>query len=314
MNVLSGLMKGHDTRVTTEFGDCISIVANNDIVNHMCKTKAAEYARQKDQPLIWVRAHDIVHSTSDLDEEVLRSKFLNWWQLTHNKCGYLFGALPIAMGMPVQIVADHPAREKHILKGTIGHICGWDIDEELDPTQSNIFLKKMPSTIYVQFYEFVNEHKRSRQESEQRRPPTWKINDLPPGVYPIKPIKRWWQEHGGNTVTRLQFPLSPAYARSAYSMQGKTVERAIVDLLLRKGTDPATGYVTFSRFRDAAACLILQPFDVETFQQGEPLEPGLLVEFIRTRIAGRDTSELMARAVDTKMMKKRAAERREANA
>ena len=90
-------------------------------------------------------------------------------------------------------------------------------------------------------------------------------------------------------------------------MQGKTVQRAIVDLLLRKGTDPATGYVTFSRFRNATSCLILQPFDVMTFQQGEPLEPSLLIEYIRTRIAGHDTRELMAKAFDTKVIKKKAA-------
>lgn len=271
-------MQSDDDRLTTEFKDAMSIVANNDIQNHVCKTKAGEYARNTNQPLVWCRAHDVVHCKSELADENLRTKFLEWWQYTHNKCAYLFGALPLAIGMPVQITGDHPDREKRIMKGTIGKVVGWDFDNnDIVANKGNVFLKKMPKVIYVQFYEFMQEH----EHRAEKKVAQWKINNLPPGVYPIKPISRNWEAPGGNQVIRTQFPLSPAYARTTYSMQGKTVDMGIMDLLFAPNTNPATGYVAFSRFKTADSVLILQPFDIEFFQQGVPFEPEFLLEYIR---------------------------------
>ena len=90
---------------------------------------------------------------------------------------------------------DHPDREKRIMKGTIGNVMGWDIDDnDLEATEGNVFLKKMPKVIYVQFYEFTQEH----GHGAEKRPAQWRINNLPPGVYPIKPIRRNWEAPGGN--------------------------------------------------------------------------------------------------------------------
>ena len=223
--------------------------------------------------------------------------FTNWWQLTHNKCGYLFGALPLAVGMPVQVVADHVDRTKtkRIMKGAIGHIKSWHCrnDIDTDATSSDIYLTELPEVVYVQFYKNKKEHDASARPDEL---PGWQINDLPPGVYPVRPARKAWQSHGGVPVARWQPPLAPAYARTAYSMQGKTVALGIIDLLFSNKIDPANGYVSFSRFKNADSVLILQPFHLETFRQGQPYEPNLLLDYIEKRLAGEDTTGLFRAA------------------
>ena len=51
-------------------------------------------------------------------------------------------------------------------------------------------------------------------------------------------------------------------------------------------TDPVTGYVALSRFKQADHVLIIQPFDLAVFQQGVPDQPALLLEHLR----GKDIS------------------------
>ena len=54
-----------------------------------------------------------------------------------------------------------------------------------------------------------------------------------------------------------------------------------MDLNLRDNADPVTGYVAMSRFKRAEDVLILQPFDLEVFQQGIADQPRLLLERLR---------------------------------
>ena len=309
-------MKGTDTRLDKEFHSAMSIVANNDIVNHICKTKAAEFARNTDQPLVWCRAKDVARQyDDDASHDTLREMFTDWWQLTHNKCGYLFGALPLAVGMPVQVIADHVDRTKakRIMKGAIGHVVSWHCrsDLDIDPTMSDVYLTELPEVVYVQFYKNKKEHDANARQNEL---PDWQINDLPPGVYPVHPIRKTWNSHGGMSVTRWQFPLAPAYARTAYSMQGKTVALGIIDLLFSNRTDPTNGYVTFSRFKDADSVLILQPFHLETFQKGQPYEPTLLLDYIERRLAGKDTTDLFRAAKENADQVKKRKEREQKEA
>jgi hypothetical protein len=65
-------------------------------------------------------------------------------------------------------------------------------------------------------------------------------------------------------VKRIQFPLTPAYACTAYKAQGKTMSKVIIDL-----SQPPTGkidsnyaYVALSRAKSIADILILRPFSI----------------------------------------------------
>ena len=88
-------------------------------------------------------------------------------------------------------------------------------------------------------------------------------------------------------IRRHQLPVAPDFARTIYSMQGFTLSAGKVDLNLGAHSDPVTGYVALSRFRRADDVLILQPFELEVFQQGVADQPALL----REKLRGQDISE-----------------------
>ena len=61
-------------------------------------------------------------------------------------------------------------------------------------------------------------------------------------------------------------------------MQGFTLLVGKADLNLGTHADPVTGYVALSRFKKAEDVLILQPFELELFQQGAPEQATILHE------------------------------------
>lgn len=79
-------------------------------------------------------------------------------------------------------------------------------------------------------------------------------------------------------IRRHQLPIAPDFARTAYSLQGFTLLVGKVDLNLGMHADPVTGYVALSRFKKAEDVLILQPFELELFQQGVPEQATILHE------------------------------------
>jgi hypothetical protein len=63
-------------------------------------------------------------------------------------------------------------------------------------------------------------------------------------------------------------------------MQGFTLPAGKVDLNLTGKADPVTAYVALSRFKRADDVLILQAFDLRTFQEGVADQPALLLKYI----------------------------------
>ena len=64
-------------------------------------------------------------------------------------------------------------------------------------------------------------------------------------------------------VKRTQFPLTPAYACTAYKVQGKTLNKVIIDLKYPPTgkLDRAYAYVALSRVKNLNDILILRPFE-----------------------------------------------------
>ena len=98
---------------------------------------------------------------------------------------------------------------------------------------------------------------------------------------------------------RHQFPIAPDFARTAFSMQGQTLDAAIVDLNFDQRTSPVTAYVALSRVRSASHVLITHKFKLETFQQGVAPEADILLEYLRGKcvrgdIAARDAAKQAA--------------------
>jgi len=174
--------------------------------------------------------------------------------------------------MPVHLTQHVDRSDKALLKQRVGTLVGWDLhdEEETPPTAQDHHLSYMPKCVYVQFYD--------EDVQGNKTPCTWTVGSVAPGVYPtIDPDRQDWYVDGDkqNRVARRQFPLSPYFANTVYSSQGLTIGTGVVDLKVGRNTDSTTLYVAISRFRRADDLLILQPFDIEVLQQGEPAQAAL---------------------------------------
>ena len=94
---------------------------------------------------------------------------------------------------------------------------------------------------------------------------TWKLDGMDePGVYPIRSLNQTWFLDSKRSspvlgIKRQQFPLTPAYARTAHASQGKTLTAVLLDLAVDKRVDATFGAVAASRVRSRYDCLILRP-------------------------------------------------------
>ena len=77
-------------------------------------------------------------------------------------------------------------------------------------------MDRQPAVIYISFPEA-----------------TWKIGDLPKGVYPMRPRSRNWKvnKYTGIEARRKGYTLLPDFAATAHMIQGATLEAAYGDLL-----------------------------------------------------------------------------------
>eukprot|EP00971_Amphidinium_carterae_P201890 4005900-Amphidinium_carterae.1 len=81
----------------------------------------------------------------------------------------------------------------------------------------------------------------------------WKLEGTPEhGIYPIERVKRQWfldprRARSVLKVTRRQIPLTPAFAITAHTSQGKTLPAVILDFNVDKRTDATIGTVVASR-------------------------------------------------------------------
>ena len=92
-------MEGRDNRMSSdEFRNAISIVANNDLKDQICKQGTAQFARDTGQRLLWSYAVDMVKNVDLAERADLRERQNDWLQYADNKCDGLLGGLPLAIG------------------------------------------------------------------------------------------------------------------------------------------------------------------------------------------------------------------------
>ena len=185
-----------------------------------------------------------------------------WLQYHDKDTGNLMGTLPLAVGMPVRLT-EHVDRseDKHLLRGTIGFVHSW-VWQPGDPR---------PSVVYVKFPDAA-----------------WQLEGTEePGLYPIIPRSSDWYLDKGRKVKllkvkRTQLPLSPAYAMTAHSSQGKTLPAVLVDLQVDKRVDPTLATVALTRVRNREDVLIMRPFAPWLYQRGPSSDgPDLLLRKLR---------------------------------
>ena len=159
-------------------------------------------------------------------------------------------------------LTDHIDRsqDKLLLRGKTGSVHSW-VWREND---------RLPSVVYVKF-----------EDAE------WQLEGIDePGVYPICPVKRQWyldakRKQKVLSIARTQLPLTPAYAMTAHTSQGKTLPAVLLDLNVDKRVDITFGTVAASRVRSREDVLILRPFPAWLYQRGAPEGPCMLLQTLR---------------------------------
>lgn len=182
------------------------------------------------------------------------------WLQHHDKdTANLLGTLPLAIGMRVALT-EHLDRSdgKQLLRGKVGTVHSWVWPEN----------NQRPSIVYVKF-----------------DGATWHLDGAEePGIYPIVPVSGDWYLDKGRKVKllkvkRTQIPLTPAYAMTAHSSQGKTLPAVLLDLHVDKRVDPTIGTVAATRVRSREDVLIMRPFPMFLFQRGPASDgPDLLLK------------------------------------
>ena len=245
-----------------KFREAMVILANNDARYQINKDKARAYSQRSGAPLRWSVARDVASAEALQAQDCSKEAKRKWLQYHDRRTGDLCGLLPLAIGLPVALT-DHidRSRDKHLLRGRQGHVHSWLWRDN----------ENMPDVVYVKFADA-----------------DWQLPGTPePGIYPLRPkTVEWCLDEGRGDrkvlkVKRTQIQLTPAFACTAYSSQGKTLKAAVLDLNVDKNVHQTLGTVAASRVRSRHDVLILRPFPLWLFNRGAPEGPTLLLRTLR---------------------------------
>ena len=167
----------------------------------------------------------------------------------------LLRKLQLFIGMPV-IVTNNIATELGITNGTEGQVKSihFKNGEVITGDAGYQHLESPPDYVIVEL------------EDITMRP----LDGLPPNHVPISLQTAGFSVYLPDmkksiNVNRSHFPLVPRYSCTAHKSQGRTLQKAIVDLVPIYGTSKGVGiefaYVPLSRVRRLQDLTILRPFD-----------------------------------------------------
>ena len=244
--------------------------------------RAREYAKQQNIQLAWCHATDVPLHPDDcsLPPDRLEAKLLTWLRRHDQDTAHLPSIYPLAVGMPVRLT-DNIDRVRQLFRGRKGSIYGWTlahgcIPEEVD---DELILDALPLAVYISF-----------------PGATWKIGDLPVGVYPMKKRTRNWKvnKHTGIEARRTGYCFIADFGSTAHMIQGATLEAAFVDLQQTSTkatmTSQIAAYVCLSRVKKLRNICVMQPFSTSLFTQGNPRGPERLVRKLSGQISAEDAS------------------------
>ncbi|CAE7251314.1 pfh1 [Symbiodinium natans] len=246
------------------------IVANNDAKYQINKDRAASFAQATGLPLRWSVARDKAGTEVMQTQACEKTAKIRWLRYHDMDTEGLLGMLPLAIGLPVQLTQHIDRSDKYLLKGRLGYVHSWEWPEN----------QQQPRVVYVKFYDA-----------------DWTLDgSREPGLYPIMPWTRTWKLDKGRKcpvlgVKRTQLPLSPAFAITAHSSQGKTLSAVLLDLNIDRLTHTSYGTVAASRVCSREDLLILRPFPLWLFQRGAPDGPELLLKKLRKELTIQDVQE-----------------------
>ena len=243
--------------------------------------RAQEFAKEHNKRLSWCYAVDVPLHAGDreLAEDALLRKLQGWLSMHDQKTNHLASVFPLVEDLPVRLT-DSIDRDRGLYKGRRGRIRGWTRHPDDVPIELNngeCILTHMPLAIYVYF-----------------EGATWRIGQLPVGVYPLTPKTRKWQVNKGQGIEarRTGYLLLPDFCSTAHMIQGATLEAAFWGSHdANQNIAPAeqiAGYVVLGRVKHLHRMCILQPFSPLLFSRGPPQGPAILLKKLQGEYSVRE--------------------------
>lgn len=272
---------GDDQIAHGDWKNAAFIVTRNEerILINFDATK--EHAHDAQQSVIYSCAEDI--RGGGLLTGRKRLKYLSVSDVKKNE---LCGILPLSIGMEVVITINICVNDS-LANGTLGILRkivyeNKSVDHTCSQQGKATVLKNPPKYVIVELIDRT----------------IGAYEDLPPNHVPIYPVQRACirtvYSRTGNkidkTFQRTQLPLTPAFAFTDFKCQGRTLKRAVVDLVGCSGRTNNSVYVMLSRVQKLEDLLILRPFPEKALNM-KP-SPALSDELARLDKCAQETKKL----------------------
>ena len=262
----------------------------------MTQLRAREFGKSQNLQVTWTYAKDVPLHRDDreLSTEALHRKLLMWLERHDQDTNHLASVLPLIVGLPIRLTDRIDNRRDLMLyRGRRGRIYGWTPHPEstVEEVEGDLLMDRLPLVIYIKFDNA-----------------SWKIGDLPEGVYPMTPTSRTWKVHKatGISARRTGFIFMPDFASTAHMIQGATLDAVFCDM-----QDSTTSvrdaqilaYVGASRVRLLSRIYILRPFSPTLFTQGAPKGPATLLQKLEGKLSAVEAQRAWDNEEEAKMCK-----------
>ena len=136
-----------------KFVNAPAIFPNNDIKFDVNKTRAQIFAESVNESITWCIARDTPTNKVIADKPNLESEKKVWLTRHDRDCGGLYGVLPLVPNLPVMLTERYDRNpEKQLLKGRIGYIHSWQLDErETSVFEGNARYLRYPPKVVSSF-------------------------------------------------------------------------------------------------------------------------------------------------------------------
>ena len=261
--------------------------------------RARQWAQANDVTLSWCYARDIpLHREDrDLPSAQLDDKRLKWLEQHDQDTAHLASQTALAFNLPVRLT-DTVDRDYKLWRGRRGKIVGWlpHPDEDRQEVDGEILLSKLPVAIYVYF-----------------PGAKWKIaDDLPEGVYPLKPASRTWLVNKSTKVKvrRTGFFIVPDFSSTAHMIQGQNLDALFANIMednfIEASSDElqVISYVMLSRAKFVENVWVLSAFPRQIFTRGPPAGPHILMKKLRGDITAEEVAAQFSEIPPKKSKKK----------
>ena len=264
IEVIKKLIINHPDCPSTDFNaspwnDVILVTPRHSVRTQWNSAAIRKHCARTNRRLYVCSAEDTIAGNPVSNEEKIAIVTRSKGSKTHTDHGGLAKEMEVAIGAPVMITHNIQT-DLDLANGARGIIEGIVLDEReriIASTETHsIHLRYPPRYILVKLH--------------HTKAPSFE--GLPQNVIPIEPIKKNFtinKDGVKKTVTRLQLPLTLAYALTDYRSQGQTLNPVMIDIAPPPfgHLTPFNIYVALSRGKGRSNIRLLRDFDTTLFQQ-----------------------------------------------